>query len=592
MLQWVKALNVGRPQPLPIDWLYDLLLRLLCGGTCDASLSAPRRFCAPSFLLLKAALLASLLLAAPHAQAGTYTSPNPYSGGTMTDTAHDNSVPPPVFASSTGYGATTKVYAFTPSQCSITVSGSPTATYTWQPDPNLPDGADPAPSAIMVQTCYLVWNTDSAQDGATTSGSGTSGIPGAAAFPSGPSGGGTVTGYSVASPSGSTVTVSCSPTLNYTGTTTSSSRSTVYADANVNYSVTPYPVTIAIGGTYDPTHGDYRVLTGQQITATVNGIPTGYTVTKYTWSSPSGTCFKTYDYTLPSNQLVALGSTDLSGPAAGSTTVAGLSFYDRVKEDLTVTCTVTMTAPDGKTTLNLTATSPQVHVLKPTATWGVDPKTVPANGTANSNQIGFHDDSTTSQSYGVNTTWYPTKLSVPSPFSGGQGCFAQLVTPSATITRTATGKGVSTYSLKILNAQGIWIAPGTGLDGSFPYAIGFTTDANGNLTGIASDSSWQASGTGASGDNPKGQETTSDVDNGGIMWTSSSISDSFTTWLMYKPDGGVWIPVKSATWKASGNASGGPSNWSATGNYTAPSPTDAKDPPQWNVVISGQQYRP
>ena len=351
--------------------------------------------------------------------------------------------------------------------------------------------------------------------------------------------------------------------------------------------------TVTPGGTYDPAHGDYHVLTGQQITATLNGIPSGLKVTSYTWSLPSGTCFKTYNEKATSNQLVALGSSDLSGPAAGSASVAALSFYDRVQEDLTVTCTAAMTAPDG-TVLNITAKSPTINVLKPTASWGVDPTSVPINGVSTANIIGFVDSSAGSQYFGANTTWYPAKLSVPAPFKslGGLGCFAQIATPSATITRTPTGTGVSTYSFKIKNAQGTWVAPGTGLDQSFPFPIGFTTDANGNWTGQASDSSWPVSGTGASGDYPKGQETVPDVDNGGLQWTSSSISDSFTTWLMYKPDGGVWVPVQSATWKVSGNASGGPNNWSATGNYTAPSPTDAKDPPQWSTVISGQQYRP
>ena len=42
--------------------------------------SAPRRLCAPSFVLLRASLLVSLLFAAPHAYAGYYAAA--YSGGT------------------------------------------------------------------------------------------------------------------------------------------------------------------------------------------------------------------------------------------------------------------------------------------------------------------------------------------------------------------------------------------------------------------------------------------------------------------------------------------------------------------------------
>ncbi len=375
-----------------------------------------------------------------------------------------------------------------------------------------------------------------------------------------------------------------------------------FCELLVTASASAASLLVKPGGTWDPLHGDYHVLTGQQITAAVVGIPGStaispgsFTVTKYVWSQPSATCFQTYNPGLPSNQLVPLGPADLTGPASGkSTSVAALYFYDRAQEDLTVACAVTMTAPDGKTVLNVTAKSPPINVLKPTASWGVDPTSAPINGTSTANIVGFIDSSASSRYFGANTTWYPVKLSVPAPFQnlGGLGCFAQITTPSATITRTPTGKGASTYSFKVPNAQGAWIAPGTGLDKSFPFPIGYTTDANGNWTGQASDSSWPVSGTGASGDYPKGQETVPDMDSGGLQWTSSSISNSFTTWLMYKPDGGVWIPVQSATWKASGNASGGPNNWSATGSYTAPAPTDAKDPPQWSVVISNQEYRP
>ncbi len=354
---------------------------------------------------------------------------------------------------------------------------------------------------------------------------------------------------------------------------------------------------IAATGTYNPAKGDYRVLTGQQITRALSG--TLGTVTSYTWKQPSATCFKTYNPNIQppaNNQLVQLASTDLSGTdtSGKGINVSPLAFYDSAGENLTLTCAVTLTAPDGKTVLNVSASSPQITVEKPTASWGIDPKSVPINGTSTPNVVGFVDSSAGSQYFGANTTWYPATLSVPAPFAslGGLGCFAQISTPSATITRTPTGTGASSYSIKIQNAQGAWVTPGTGLDKGFPYPIGFTTDANGNWTGQASDSSWSVSGIGASGDYPKGQETVPDVDSGGSQWTSSSISYSFTTWLMYKPNGGVWIPIQSATWSVSGNASGGPSNWSATGSYTAPSPSNTTNFPQWITVISGQQYRP
>jgi len=128
------------------------------------------------------------------------------------------------------------------------------------------------------------------------------------------------------------------------------------------------------------------------------------------------------------DQLVPLGTADLTGPAAGttSTTVPPISFYDGTAESLTVSCTASLIAPDGKTPLSVSAKAPQITVLKPTASWGIDPKTMPVNGQATSTGAGFQDNSKTSGSFGATTIWYPVTVSVPSPFSGGQVCFAAL----------------------------------------------------------------------------------------------------------------------------------------------------------------------
>jgi len=242
-------------------------------------------------------------------------------------------------------------------------------------------------------------------------------------------------------------------------------------------------------------------------------------------------------------------------------------------------------------------------MLKPTATWAVDPATLPVivGGTVTTQPttIGFYDHSGVDGTYGAGTVWYPVVITVPSPFTGGTGCFAQTVTPIDTLTRTPTGSGASTYTLKIPGPGGTWVSPGTGLDTGWPYPSGFTTDSSGDITGVAASSSWTLSGSGtssigASGDNPHGQESATDVDSGGMNWQSSSISDSFTTWLMYQPTSAnsVWVPIMKATWSASGNATGGPASWVATGSYSAPSPGNASDFPQWSTVIVNQEYRP
>jgi len=365
------------------------------------------------------------------------------------------------------------------------------------------------------------------------------------------------------------------------------------------YSITASPVTIGVTGTHAPATGDFRALTGQQITATLNG--TIGTVTSYTWSGlTSQTVFKSYDTSLATGQLVPLGTSDLTGPATGATGPPSVGFYDSAADNVTISCAAVLLAPDNVTTLNVTANAPQVTFLKPTATWSIDPSTLPMSGPIVNGQpttvnvathIGFNDNSNSTGSFGAVTVWYPVTITVPTPFSGGNGCFAQIVTPSATVTRVPTGTGAATYSIKIQKANGQWVSPGTGLDTGFPYPPGYTI-SNGTITGGATSSAFIVGGPGGSGDAPACAEAPDDVDNGGTNWVSATLNDQFTTWLMYQPPGGVWVPLKKTDWSVTGNGSGGPNNWTASGTYTAPNPADTSVFPQWNVVIANQNYRP
>jgi hypothetical protein len=81
-------------------------------------------------------------------------------------------------------------------------------------------------------------------------------------------------------------------------------------------------------------------------------------------------------------------------------------------------------------------------------------------------------------------------------------------------------------------------------------------------------------------------------------WSQVSESDSFTTWLMYQPSGGVWVPLKSYSWNWSFT-----SQWSKSHNQwnlwrANPAPTSG-DPgytgavtstfPQWGLVQNNSQ---
>ncbi len=324
--------------------------------------------------------------------------------------------------------------------------------------------------------------------------------------------------------------------------------------ASVNLTVQVFPESVSISGTNNPAAGDYRVLTGQQITATLQGVPAGYTVTKYTWSGQSGTCFKNYDYTLPSNQLVPLGSTDLSGPAAGSTTVAALNFYDRVKEDLTVTCTVSLKAPDG-TALSVTAASPKVNVLKPTAVWKAETGNVYYSHA--NDAYGLYPASGTG--YPGGAYWHDVVVTVPTPFSGGTCCFTQLVKPNHLYNGVPVGPNSPNNGI-------------LGLDNSFKY-----------------DSyTWTPPATGTENDSPSIQ-----VGNGKTIGDTITANDSLQTWLMYQPTGGVWVPLQmySYSWAVTLTWADPGVTWSVSGQNPAPpnpgpaaTPSDAKDPPQWSVV--------
>jgi len=333
-----------------------------------------------------------------------------------------------------------------------------------------------------------------------------------------------------------------------------------------------------------------RALVGQQITATLNGIPANYTVTKYTWSGQSGTCFKTYNETAPSNQLVPLSSADKSGPAAGSNTVAPLAFYDSAKENLTLTCAITLTAPDGKSTVTLTATAPPINVLKPTASW-----TAYTSGPFVNNSGG----------YGANEVWNPATITVPSPFTGGTGCFAQLITPSRQATRSFPAGTpmvyAATYYAKIPDGNGGWTLPSQGLDGAFPYQYGYQANPDGSPGAAVSGSSytWNVSGTGISGDMPTAPYSPPAVsgDVGGTNWYTATMKDSFTTWLMYQPPGGVWVPLQKLTWSTNTTVSNTSGPWAVSSGSTVTTPssgTSANDPPTWTSVnnASSAQMRP
>jgi hypothetical protein len=262
--------------------------------------------------------------------------------------------------------------------------------------------------------------------------------------------------------------------------------------------------------------------------------------------------FKNYDPTLPSNQLTLLTATDLKAVSP--------SFYDSAAETVNATCTVILLAPDGVTQIPVTVKSKDISVLKATVTkWDISTGFVQPNGVG---IWGLEADPSTMNSNGE--TWANVTIVVPSPFSGGQGTFTQLVTPDR-----ETYKGTnSTPTVPNSNLQG--------LDGSFIYGAAWTIPAVGNDV--------DSPAITISGGNPNG------------TLTKLTAYDTLTTWVMYNPpavgsQGTVWVPLSDYAWSWSGTVSwlnakwtltaGTPVNAAAEPHYTA---TSTLDWPQWSLV--------
>jgi hypothetical protein len=149
-----------------------------------------------------------------------------------------------------------------------------TANFTWVPNPAYPTN-DPEPKVVLIQQYSSSYWVDS--DGYTVLGTGScdnglgSGITSTdAGYPSGSGiAGQTSAGYAYTLDSGDTI--SCTPSAIYEG---------IFGGCGVDYSAVPIPITISLGGAVQDSSGNWDILVGQQCTASVNGLPSGYIVTE------------------------------------------------------------------------------------------------------------------------------------------------------------------------------------------------------------------------------------------------------------------------------------------------------------------------
>lgn len=311
-----------------------------------------------------------------------------------------------------------------PTNSTITCSGSITATFTWNNggDPN----DKPPQSAVVTENCQTYWTGPNYQN-VYYSGSCTNPLGGSPT--AGPSGVGQTWDfikYRVVSNPGASFTVSCSPSVN------ASAGGTVgYVSAGVTYSASLSPVTIDLQGvTLDANNRNPQVLTGQQVDATLNTGRFSVVPRSTNWAV-TGDAFKNYDYTSTSNQLVPLSAPDFA--------VDIFAFYTKKNEPITLTCNATVTTnTNPATTLAVTATKTFASV-KPTATWGIAGGIVQQKNSV----VGLYGLGIL---YTDGQSWHDVNINVPAPFSGGQFCFAQLVTPDLKIYRNLPrGSTASSY---------------------------------------------------------------------------------------------------------------------------------------------------
>jgi len=230
---------------------------------------APRRLCAPSFVLL----MASLLLAAPDAHAGTWQFTCTGSGSetedtrtpTIDNTQTQNWVPPGPSTGScqiSGFSVTTQPGAFSTTQAGTTKSGggsiSAAVTLTWVHGTGQTDANDPAPTSVLLKesssaswTALVDHYPDPYITGGTSADDGL-GDAEVATYYSGVKNGGTSSSasphYTVKSLTGGTLTLNRSFSAHATASAGPSDAGICFGFSFGNYtvSVDPVPATLTV----------------------------------------------------------------------------------------------------------------------------------------------------------------------------------------------------------------------------------------------------------------------------------------------------------------------------------------------------------
>ena len=496
---------------------------------------------------------------------GAYTGPV-YTGGTVT--TNDGYFDYSLFNDGTWGGLYYASGGNSATPHTTTCAGGITATYKWN-NGGSTDNVVPK-CVIIAEYCKAYW-TGSASSGGTLTGGCTNPLGGALVPDTpGPGESWEYTSYRVQNSPPELLQISSSPEAHVKATNSSSPTSASNGTASVHYGATVSPVYLLLNDQKTA----FQALTGQQITGKLDlHQAPALKISAYTWTV-SGSAIKNWDpYGVAADkktpqQLFPLTSDDLTktdtSPDHSGISVPPLNFYDQKAELVTVTCKIDFTFPNGRTS-TLTVTSKPVTFLKPKVTnWGIE--TGYARLSAQPGIFALMPAPNTGFSGGE--YWHDVTISVPLPFSGGSGCFAQLITPNFEMFQDGSSIPAADPNNKA-----------KGLDNNFPY-VGYQWV----VPALGTQSDTPATGVG-SVNVPQYQG-----------WNTANRSDQFTTWVMYKPPAfgaqeAIWVPLQNYSWDWSCNLKWLNGQWgisssspTATTRAPARTPVEASSPPAWSLV--------
>jgi len=348
------------------------------------------------------------------------------------------------------------------------------------------------------------------------------------------------------------------------------------------------------GNTYnDPNY----VPIGARVSVFAN-LPAGNTA-PVTWTG--GTVYSSY----------ALGAADSVAPASLSpeqkvnNTGATYSF---IADAIPRTYTITATAGAGSSTITFTTDGPKGTLTQqPTggyANFNHD-KTDPAD-TPNSDFVRYSNPAVTGlpQSAGM----YIKAQVTPSPNVGGTLMFLQTITTQRTVKGTKGGAAVTgTWSGNGQVAADNGGSQTTDPTGVKTGLVGYPTTAS--IINHPPDTStyvtsWPCPVSGPVPDQfmvdtpvvsaPVANKATL-LQVGTTDPKGNPVPESFSTYLMFQGENGVWVPISQLNWSWSITAtSDGMGNWNPPTNQTSPPPAPPASPPSfgpsWGVTLTAGSY--